>query len=136
MPTVKHMLLLNAALTILGLSDPSAGSTHDTRRADTPPSPLRAGSRWRQDLGVLALTLTEVEILMPTRKPRGRALTRVQNASPRGMARRRGRLAQVNSRIKRGRLVHDTSRFRKAGVRDRLMALCWARHNCRVRLTP
>ena len=81
-------------------------------------------------------TLEQVEILMPTRKPQGRQLTRAQKAANRRLARRRVRIEQVNSRVKRCRIVHDTSRLRKAGARDRVMAVCCALHNFRVRLIP
>jgi hypothetical protein len=89
-----------------------------------------------QDLGFLAFTLDQVEVIMPTRKPRGRGLTRAQKATNRRIARRRVRIAHVNSRVKRCRMVHDTSRLRKAGVRDLIMEICCALHHVRVRLTP
>jgi hypothetical protein len=73
---------------------------------------------------------------MPTRKPRGRALTRAQKAANRRIARRRVRIEHVNSRVKRCRIVHDTSRLRKAGVRARVIEMCGARHHFRGRLTP
>src|SRR5262245_20616815 len=130
------MLLINAALTILFLSETDAGSTHDQRMAETTPYPLPAGSRVLQDPGFRACTRAQVEIIMPTRKPRGRALTRAQKAANRRIARRRVRLEHVNSSIKRCRIVHDTCRLRKAGVRDLLMEVCCAWHNFRVRLTP
>jgi DDE superfamily endonuclease len=123
-------------LTIRLLRDTYAGSTHDQRIADATPDPLPAGSRLLQDLGFLALTLDHVEIIMPTRKPRGRALTRAQKAAHRRIARRRVRIEHVNSRVKRCRMVHDTCRLRKAGVRDLIMEVCGAWHNVRVRLTP
>jgi hypothetical protein len=130
------VLLINAALTILFLSETSADSTHDNRMADATPCPLPAGSRVLQDLGFLALTLDQVETIMPTKKPRGRALTRQQQAANRRIARRWVRLEHVNSSVKRGRIVHDTCRLRKAGVRDLLMDVCCALQNVRVRLTP
>jgi len=133
---VKHVRLINTVLTILFLSDTYAGSTHDKRMADATPYPLPAGSRLRQDLGFLAFTLAQVESIMPTKKPRGRALTRAQQAANRRIARRRVRIAHVNSSVKRCRIVHDTSRLRKAGVRDLVMEVCCALHNVRVRLTP
>jgi hypothetical protein len=113
---VKNVWLINAALTILFLSE------------------TYAGSRLLQDLGFLAFTLARVEIIMPTRQPRGRKLTRAQKAANRRMARRRVRIEHVNSRVKRCRIVHDTSRLRKAGVRDRVMEVCCGLHNFRVRL--
>ena len=78
---MKNVLLINAALMILFLSDTYAGSTHDKRIADVTPYPLPPGSRLLQDLGFLAFTLDHVEIIMPTKKPRGRALTRAQKAA-------------------------------------------------------
>jgi hypothetical protein len=133
---VQNVLLLNAALTSLCLSETYAGSTHDTPIADATPYPLPAGSRLRQALGCLAVTLDRVEIMMPPRKPRGRALTRAQNAANRRSARRRVRVAHVNRRVKRCRSVHETCRLRKAGVRDLVMEVCCALHHVRVRLTP
>jgi hypothetical protein len=65
-----------------------------------------------QELGFLAFTLPQVEILMPTKNPRGR------------------------SRGKRCRIVKDWIRLWKEGVRDLVMELCCALHNFRVRLTP
>ena len=133
---MKNVLLINAALTILFLSETYAGSTHDKRMADATLYPLPAGSRLLQDLGFLAFTLDQVEVIMPTRKPRGRGLTRAQKAMNRRIARRRVRIEHVNSRVKRCRIVHDTNRLRKAGVRDLVMEICCALHNFRVRLIP
>jgi hypothetical protein len=134
--TVKNVLLVNAALIILFLSETYAGSTHDKRIADATPYPLPAGSRLLQDLGFLAFTLAHVQIIMPTRKPRGRKLTGAQKAANRRIARRRVRIEHVNSSVKRCRIVHDTSRLRKVGVRDLVMEVCCALHNFRVRLSP
>ncbi len=133
---MTNVLLSNAALTLLFLSDTYGGRTHDTRIAAATPSPWPAGSRLLQDLGFLAFTLHEVELIMPTKKPRGRALPRAQKAANRRIARRRVRIAHVHSRIKRGRIVRDTSRLRKAGGRDGVMEIGGALHNFRVRLIP
>jgi hypothetical protein len=104
--------------------------------ADATPYPLPVGSRLLQDLGCLACTLAQVEIIMPTRKPRGRALTRRQKAANRRIARRRVRIEHVNSSVKRCRIVKDRIRLWKEGVRDLVMELCCALHNFRLRLTP
>src|SRR5215813_3289338 len=73
--TVKNVLLVNALLVILFLSDTHGGRTHDLRIAEATPYPLPSGSGLLQDLGFLSFTLPEVEILMPTKKPRGVELT-------------------------------------------------------------
>ena len=75
---MKNVLLVNAPLTILFLSDTCGGRIHDKRLAEATPYPLPAGSRLLQALGFLAFTLPQVEILMPTKKPRGTDLTRAQ----------------------------------------------------------
>src|SRR6516225_2817879 len=57
--TVKNVLLVNALLVILFLSDTHGGSTHDLRIAEATPYPLPAGSGLLQDLGFLSFTLPE-----------------------------------------------------------------------------
>jgi hypothetical protein len=104
--------------------------------ADITPYPVPSGSRLLQALGFLAFTLDHVESIMPTQKPRGRALTRRQKAANRRIARRRVRIEPVNSSVKRCRIVQDTSRLWKVGVRDLVREVCCARHNFRLRLAP
>jgi hypothetical protein len=127
---------VNALLIILFLSDTSGGRLHDKRIADATPSPLPAGSRLVQDLGFLAFTLPEVEILMPTKQPRGQELTLEQQLANQALHYRRLRIEHVKSRVKRCRIVTDRLRLWKEGVRDLVMAICCALHNFRVRLTP
>jgi hypothetical protein len=134
--TVKNVLLVNALLIILFLSDTYGGRTHDKPIVDATPYPLPAGSRLLQDLGFLAFTLPEVAILMPTKKPRGQELTREQQWANQALNQRRLRIEHVNSSVKRCRIVKDRVRLWKQGVRDLVMELCCALHNFRVRLTP
>jgi len=134
--TVKNVLLVNALLLILFLSDTYGGRVHEKRIAEATPYPLPAGSRLLQDLGFLAFTLPEVTILMPTKKPRGEELTREQQWANQALHQRRLRIEHVNSSVKRCRIVQDRSRLWKQGVRDLVMARCCALHNCRVRLHP
>ena len=89
-----------------------------------------------QDLGFLAFTLPHVEILMPTKKPRGQALTLAQHLTNQTLHQRRLRIEHVHSSVKRCRIVKDRIRLWKQGVRDLVMELCCALHNFRVRLTP
>ena len=71
---MKNVLLVNAPLTILFLSDTYGGRTHDKPIADATPYPLPPGSGLLQDLGFLGFTLPGVDVLMPTKKPRGQEL--------------------------------------------------------------
>jgi hypothetical protein len=109
---------------------------HDKRIAEATPYPLPAGSRLLQDLGFLAFTLSQVEILMPTKKPRGEELTRKQRVANQALTQRRLRIEHVNSSVKRCRIVKDRIRLWKEGVRDIVMEICCALHNFRVCLTP
>ena len=70
------MLLVNALLLILFLSDTYGGRVHDKRIADVTPYPLPARSRLLQNLGFLAFTLRKectqkpcTSALMPTIAP-------------------------------------------------------------------
>jgi hypothetical protein len=77
-----------------------------------------------------------VGILQPAKKPRGKALTRAQKAANRKLARRRVRIEHVNSSVKRCRMLKETIRLWKNGIRDMVMEIGCALHNFRVRLTP
>ena len=57
-----------------------------------------------QDLGFLAFTLPHVEILIPTKKPRGQELTLEQPLANQALHSRRLRIEHVNSRVKRCRI--------------------------------
>jgi len=118
------------------LSDTYGGRVHATRRADATPSPIPARSRLLQDLGFRAFTLPQVEILRPTKKPRGEERTREQQWMNQALHQRWLRIEHVHRSVKRCRIVKDRSRLWKEGVRDLVMALCWALHNFRVRLSP
>jgi len=133
---VKNVLLVNALLIILFLSDTYGGRTHDKLIVDATPYPLPAGSRLLQDLGFLAFTLPEVAILMPTKKPRGKELPLEEQLANQLLNQRRLRIEHVNSSVKRCRIVKDRIRLWKQGVRDLVMELCCALHNFRVRLSP
>jgi hypothetical protein len=120
----------------LFLSATSGGRVHDLRIAEATPYPLPAGSHLLQDLGFLAFMLPHVEILMPTKQPRGQKLTLEQQLANQALHDRRLRIEHVNSSVKRCRIVKDRMRLWKQGVRDLVMELCCALHNFRVRLTP
>ena len=109
---------------------------HDLRIAEANPYPLPAGSGLLQDLGFLSFTLPHVEILMPTKTPRGQELTRAHQRTNQALHQHRLRIEHVNSSVKRCRVVKDRIRLWKQGVRDLVMELCCALHNFRVRLNP
>ena len=133
---MNNVLLVHAPLTILFLSETTGGRVHDQHLADATPSPLPAGSRLLQDLGFLAITLPQADILRPTKKLRSQELTLEQQLAHQALHHRRLRIEHVRSRVKRCRLVKDRIRLWKQGVRDLVMDICCALHNFRVRLSP
>ena len=108
---LKNLLLINATLRIVFLSETAPRSVHDKRLADRTPYPLPAGSQLLQDLGFQGFTLEGMEVLQPTKKPRGNALTPQQQADNREIARRRVRIEHVNSSVKRCRILKETIRM-------------------------
>jgi hypothetical protein len=133
---LKNLLLVNEALCILFLSETHPGRVYDKRIADMTPYPRPTGSRLLQDVGFQAFTLDGVDILQPTKKPRGQELTRAQKARNQRRARRRVRIEHVNSSVKRCRMLKETIRLWKTGLRDMVMEIGCALHNFRVRWTP
>jgi len=133
---LQNLLLINAALRILFLRATHPGSVHDKCLADTTPYPLPAGSHLLQALGFQAFTLEGVDILQPTKKPRGKALTLEQKAGNREVSRRRVRIEHVKSSVKRCRMLKETIGLWKEGTRDMVMDIGCALHNFRVRVTP
>ena len=129
-------MLINGLLQILFLSETAGGSRHDKRIADETLYPLPEGSELLQDLGFLAFELTGVTVRTPSRKPRGGELTEEQKAANQALASRRVPIEHVNSSVKRCRMLKDTCRLFKAGVRDRVMEIGCGLHNFRLRITP
>jgi hypothetical protein len=80
---VKNLLLINATLRLVFFSETALGSVRDKRMADTTPYPLPARSQLLQALGFPGFILEGVEILQPTKKPRGKELTPPQKADNR-----------------------------------------------------
>jgi hypothetical protein len=82
-----------------------------------------------QNLGCLACTLPQVEILMPTTKPCGQEVTREQHVAHQGLPHRRLRIEHVKSSGKCCRIVQDRIRLWKQGIRDLVMERCCTLHN-------
>jgi hypothetical protein len=133
---VNNVLLVHAPLPILFLSATHGGRVHEQRMAEATPYPVPAGSQLVQDLGFLAFTLPQVEICMPTKKPRGQELSLEEHVANQALYQRRLRIEHVHSSVKRCRVVKAQLRLWKDGIRDLVMELCCALHNFRVRLTP
>lgn len=134
--TLKNLLLINACLLILFLSDTFPGSVHDKRMADASPYPLPRGSHLLQDLGFLAFFLQGVHTILPFKKLRSQPLTPEQLAFNQQLAARRVYIEHVNSSVKRCRIVKDICRLRLPGAKDAVMEIACALHNFRLACHP
>jgi len=133
-PTVKNVLARLYPLTILfsarlGGRAMTCGSP---RRRRIPC--LRGVGCW-QDSRLLSFTLPQVEILMPTKKPRGQELTVEQHLTTRPCT---PSAADRACQQQREALSHCQDRIRlwKQGIRDVVMEICCALHNFRVAPHP
>lgn len=129
---MKNLVLVDASGRILFLSDTYEGSVHDKAIADTLPYPLPEGSVLYQDLGFQAYTINGVAIQQPHKKPRGGQLTNEQKAENRALAKVRVRVEHAINGAKRCRIVRDTVRLWRAGIRDTVMAICSGLHTLRL----
>ncbi len=133
---IKNLLLASDTRQALFLSDTYEGSVHDKAIADTTPYPLPQGSELLDDLGFIGYTLAGVIHTRPFKKPKGGQLTDEQKATNKEIAKRRILIEYVISGIKRCRIVKDTIRIWKDGVRDLVMEICCGLHNLRTRSRP
>lgn len=134
--TLKNVTLIDEFLYILFLSITYPGSVNDKTIADLSKYPLPEGSYLMQDLGFQGFELPGVEIIMPYKKPPGGSLTPEQKEANREVSKVRVYIEHVMSSIKRCRIVRDTIRLLKQGVRDLVMEVCCGLHNLRVTLNP
>ena len=114
-------------LVILFLSDTHGGRTHDLRIAEATPYPLPAGSGLLQDLGFLSFTLPEVEMLMPTKKPRSGELTLAQDLANQTLHQRRLRIQPFPAKaytIENKRFISSGFRKHKVNRINNIRILC------------
>ena len=131
--TVKNILLVNAPLLILFLSDTVGGRIHDKRLAEATPYPLPAGSQLSQELGFLAFTLPRWRSSCRRKNHRARTCHGAANSQPGAPL---PPTADRACQQQRQALSRRRSRLWKQGVRHVVMEICCALHSCRVRLTP
>lgn len=117
-------------------SDTFEGCVHDKTIAALTPYPLQEGSELVDDLGFLGYELAGVAHTRPFKKPKGGELSAEQKAYNRLVAQRRIVAEHVIRSVKRCRMVKDTIRLWKDGLKDMVMEVSCGLHNFRVRTTP
>jgi hypothetical protein len=112
------------------------GKKHDKKIADETNLVLPDGSSLCQDTGFQGFALTNVTMIQPKKKPRGKELTPEEKESNRQISRLRIRVEHAIGGVKRYRIVKDQLRNRKDDFRDRVMETCCGLHNFRLNFRP
>jgi hypothetical protein len=99
-------------------------------------SPLPAGSCLYQDKGFQGFVLPGITLVQPQKTPRGGELTPPEKASNRRMSSIRIRIEHAIGGVKRYRMVKDTMRLLKDGLRDTVMETWCGLHNFRLQYRP
>jgi hypothetical protein len=124
--------VINETCHVCFLSHTYEGKASDKNVAELTGYTLPPGSCLYQDKGFQGFCLHDVTIVQPQKKPRGGELTPPEQATNRRMSSIRIRIEHAISGVKRYRLVKDTIRLLKDGIRDAVMETCCGLHNFRL----
>jgi len=127
---------MNEACYICFLSPTCEGKASDIIVAEMAGYTLPLGSCLYQDKGFQGFILPGVIIFQPKKKPRGGELTPPEKVMNRGISSIRVRIEHAIGGVKRYRIVKDTIRLLKDGVRDVVMETCCGLHNFRLQFRP
>ena len=112
------------------------GKASDKTIAEQAGYTLPPGSCLYQDKGFQGFYLPNVLLFQPTKKPCGRDLTPPENATNRRISSIQIRIEHAIGGVKRYRIVKDTIRLLKDGLRDTVMETCCGLHNFRLLYRP
>jgi hypothetical protein len=87
-------------------------------------------------MGFQGFVLADVTMIQPKKKPRGGELTPPEKATNRRISSIRIRIEHAIGGVKRYRIVKDTIRLLKDGIRDTMMETCCGLHNFRLQYRP
>jgi hypothetical protein len=97
---------------------------------------LPAGSWLYQDKGFQGFFLPGITIVQPKKKPPSGELTPPEQATNRQISSIRMRIEHAIGGVKRYRIVKDTIRLLRDGIRDAVMETCCGLHNFRLLYRP
>jgi DDE superfamily endonuclease len=118
------------------LSHTAEGKASDKSLAELADYTLPAGSCLYQDKGFQGFYLQDVTIVQPKKTPHGGELTPPEKAMNRRISSIRIRIEHAIGGVKRYRIVKDTIRLLKDGLRDAVMETCCGLHNFRLQYRP
>lgn len=109
------------------------GAVHDKKIADEENCQYPPGIRLRQDAGFQGYEPKNITIVMPFKKPKNGILNSMQRWFNQYVGQRRIVVEHAIRGIKRCRIVQHPCRLKGYFIRDKIMNICTAIHNIRVR---
>jgi len=117
---------------ILWLSKTYSGSVHDKKITDLQPLYLNQKVTLWQDTGFLGHCPENINIKMPTKKPKGKELTDAQKKENKAISSFRVIVEHAIGGAKRCRIIKDRYRCHKLFFEDLIMELACGLHNFRI----
>ena len=134
--TRTHLLVINETGDLCCLRHTCAGTASDQSLAELAGDTVPPGSGLDQDQGFQGCYLPGMTIFQPKRTPRGGELTPPEKATNRRISSLRIRIEHAIGGVKRDRIVKDSIRLLKDGIRDTIMETCGGLHNFRLQYRP
>lgn len=133
--TVKNAVVITTSCLILFVSQTVPGKTHDKKMADTMYS-FPVPCTLYQDTGYQGYAPEGVQIVQPTKKTKGKELSKEEKKANREISRIRVRVEHAIGSAKLMRMVKDECRLRANLFVERIFATCAALHNLRIKIKP
>ena len=130
--SVKNNLLSVPNRRIVWLSHTYVGSIHDKKICDIQPLCLPDGINLWQDTGFQGHLPENVNVFMPTKKPKGQELTDEQKKENKKISSSRVSVEHAIGGVKRCRIVKDRFRCHKMHFEDTVMLIACGLHNFRI----
>jgi hypothetical protein len=117
---------------VLFLSDTYAGSVHDKAIVDGEGWQFPVGIVLHQDLGFQGHNPIGIVVQMPHKKPRKGELTEQQKEQNKQRASVRVKVEHMIGKVKIYRILKDTIRMWRQGIKDLVMELACALYNFKI----
>lgn len=131
---MKNDLLAVMDRRIVWLSYTYAGSTHDKKICDLQPLHLPDGINLWQDTGFQGHFPENVNVIMPTKKPKAKELTDEQKKENKKISSTRVIVEHAIGGVKRCRIVKDRFRCHKMHFEDTVMLIACGLNNFRINM--
>lgn len=134
--TIKNVLLASLDKKILYLSETYEGSVHDKKIADEAEIAFEKTIALLQDSGFQGFCPPGATIVMPEKKPKGKALTQQQKQENKQKASQRVLIEHAIGGLKTWRILKDKIRSYRHKLRDEVMLIACGLHNFKIKCKP